>query len=158
MLGLALSRKKDPLENTKKRTMDLSKLQKKRIWLIRHGEGQHNVFFKQGDRISGARLLGKHGATFHSVSLNQMTSLSCTDPALTEKGIEEAKSTAKHPLLPLHEAELIVSSPLKRTVQTTLLMLQTTDVATRPVVLHPDIQETGDVNCDTGQPHAHLVE
>ena len=80
-----------------------------------------------------------------------------TDPALTEKGIKQAKSTAAHPLLSLEEADLIVSSPLKRTVQTTLLMLAEAGKS-KSVVLHPDIQETGDVQCDTGQPHTVVIE
>ena len=80
-----------------------------------------------------------------------------TDPALTEKGIKQAKSTATHPLLSLGEADLIVSSPLKRTVQTTLLMLAEAGKS-KSVVLHPDIQETGDVQCDTGQPHTVVIE
>mmetsp|Transcript_15236 Transcript_15236/g.20021 ORF Transcript_15236/g.20021 Transcript_15236/m.20021 type:complete len:277 (-) Transcript_15236:162-992(-) len=116
----------------------------KRVFFVRHGEGEHNVFFKRGDR-QGAKIL---------------------DPPLTELGKKQAVDIAhtEHPILKDVRVDLIVSSPLRRTVQTAALMFKNTLIeehsdanevkcaAPTKILLHPDIQETGDIECDTGRP------
>jgi len=105
----------------------------KRVWLIRHGEGEHNVLYNAG-KIREAEAL--------------------YDPSLTEKGFQQARE--RKPLLedalgddPRMCADLIVCSPLRRTLQTCSTMLG--DFMHRhpqvPVILHPDIQETCTQEC-----------
>jgi len=125
----------------------------KRVFFVRHGEGEHNVAFHRGDRKSGGRI---------------------RDPCLTDVGKQQATSISPdtHPVLKDTEIELIVSSPLSRTIQTTILVFkekletdhpevagdqveepsQSEKQRERKIILHPDMQETGDVNCDTGKP------
>merc|ERR1711988_1593067 len=56
--------------------------------------------------------------------------------------------------------ELVVSSPLRRTVQTALGAVKPwiESVAGRRVLLNADLQETGEVRCDTGSPLEELKE
>lgn len=103
------------------------------MWLIRHGQAEHNVF---GD-------------------------FSIRDPRLTRVGEEQAKAIPRSGVLPSTlEAEnaLIVCSPLRRTLETALLSLEEEiRVKGVPFLAHPDAQELPDHPCDTGSPASQLA-
>lgn len=98
--------------------------QRKRVWFVRHGEAEHNA-----TRDSSVR-----------------------DPGLTPKGCEQARALARTKALEVG-AQLIVVSPLRRTLQTAELALP--DVSA-PRVATPLIQEIGTSNADTGRPAEEL--
>ena len=106
------------------------------VWAVRHGQAWHNL-----DRQNGWRL---------------------PDPGLTALGWEQA--TAAAGLLP-QNLSLLVSSPLRRTVQTTAAALTAlggppTGAASGrrvPLVLHPDLQEIYYGPADTGRPWPDLL-
>lgn len=107
---------------------------KKRVLLIRHGQAEHNVLF-ESKRFEEARLL--------------------LDPALTPVGVQQANDVKDNELFKeFGKIDLIVSSPLTRTVETTMGAMEDAWVggrAARKVLLHGDIQETGHVDCDRGR-------
>lgn len=84
------------------------------------------------------------------------------DPELTDLGKQQASLVAETPALSqLFEQTgshggsiLAVASPLRRTVETAVLALKDWLGASpdQQLVLHPDLQETGAVPCDTGSP------
>jgi len=115
---------------------------KKVLYLIRHGQGVHNVLYESGRHEESHAVL---------------------DPSLTEVGFQQAKDVAADPLLQkaLHgtadeKVQLVVVSPLRRTLQTAIGAfgdwLLTDEGAGVPMVAHADIQETGEVDCDSGRP------
>ncbi|GAB5353163.1 hypothetical protein AAMO2058_000014200 [Amorphochlora amoebiformis] len=115
----------------------------KRVFLIRHGQAEHNVLFEGGRKEEGKKIL---------------------DPGLTEKGHSQALSVRTNPLLKkFFESKghnhVIVTSPLRRTIQTTLNAFGTwrDEVNTEhgrhiTILCNPDIQETGEIRCDCGRP------
>lgn len=71
------------------------------------------------------------------------------DPRLTEAGIRECEGLEKK--FPYQSSiDLIVVSPLRRTIQTALYSFQPTINRGVRVVALAEIQETSDVACDTG--------
>jgi len=110
------------------------KPKKKRVLLIRHGQAEHNVFF-ESNRYEEARLL--------------------LDPALTSLGRQQATDVKDVEIFKdFGKIDLVVSSPLTRTVETTMGVMEDAwgrSQAGRKVLLHGDIQETGDVHCDRGR-------
>jgi len=120
----------------------------KTIWFVRHGQAEHNVLYESGQAEACKALL---------------------DPVLTDLGRQQASMVAQDQLvkslLSIPEnapgcLELVVSSPLRRTVQTALGAVKPwiESVAGRRVLLNADLQETGDVRCDTGSPLEELKE
>lgn len=117
----------------------------KLVWFIRHGQAEHNVLYESGDAEGCMALM---------------------DPALTAKGQDQATNVAEDPLLKPYLAalldqggvDLVVSSPLCRTVETALFALAWWTKARqgRKIVLNADLQETGSVNCDKGSPLSAL--
>jgi len=117
----------------------------KTLWLIRHGQGYHNVLIDQGIQQDDEKMICEGAAI--------------PDAALTQLGRKQAKECAKKDILkkPLRGSrseriQLIVISPLLRTIETGKIILEhflMTNLNV-PVILHPDIQETGESNCDTG--------
>ena len=106
------------------------------LHLIRHAEGHHNVNQEYRD-------------------IRNM------DASLTPKGIEQcrqlsqriqqaAASAASCPLSDLAgNTDLIVTSPLTRCIQTTLMALDSVIHTRRPpIVAHESIRETVNYNCD----------
>lgn len=79
------------------------------------------------------------------------------DPLLTDLGKQQCNQLAQN--FPHHATvELLVSSPLRRTLHTTLLSFKTeTDKGIKIIAL-PDLQETSNLPCDTGSPLAELRE
>ncbi|KAK1761580.1 phosphoglycerate mutase [Echria macrotheca] len=92
------------------------------IYLVRHAESAHNV----------------------SKDVNHR------DPPLTAAGQTQASSLAS--TFPNPESvTTIVSSPLRRTLQTTLAAFgRLIETGTARLVLDPDLQERSDLPCDTG--------
>lgn len=96
---------------------------------------------------------------------------SILDPGLSPLGIQQAQATSDNVILAdaIAAAEvegevLVVISPLRRTIQTAMgaleAWLQQLQAAGKParIALAPDIQETGNVQCDTGRHPAELRE
>lgn len=120
------------------------------VFFIRHGESEANVHFYRGEVDAARNML---------------------DPSLSAKGFEQARATAEDAVLAdafasaeEHGEVLVVVSPLRRTIQTAMGALHgwldKLEAAGSParVAFAPDIQETGEVLCDTGRPPAEIRE
>lgn len=100
----------------------------KTVYCVRHGQAEHNV---SGD-------------------------LTLRDPRLTELGREQAALLLRAPVLLGKRVELVVSSPLRRTLETACLAFG--GHSPRPTfIAHPDAQETGIHPSDTGSDAAVLA-
>jgi len=108
----------------------------KEVWFVRHGQAEHNL----------------------------TDDFELPDPSLTNYGVEQAKAVPGEEILsdalsraPDRRAQLIITSPLRRTIQTSLNAFGNTNI---PILPHPDIQEThaGERPCDTGTPTSGLAE
>lgn len=94
------------------------------IHCVRHGQGVHNLSY------------ANHGLP---------------DPELTPLGEEQARAlTTRFP--ELANVELIVSSPLRRTIQTALLAFPSKLEGGMQVLALPEVQEASELVCDTGSP------
>ena len=117
------------------------------VHFIRHAQGTHNVNKEYRDvRHIDARLT-EHGE-------KQCQTLA---QAIQQHKDSDTSETVKHNLASvLHDTELIVTSPLTRCIQTTLLTMDPV-IATRdvPIVAHENIRETVNFNCDRRR---HLSE
>ncbi|KAF5659332.1 histidine phosphatase clade-1 [Fusarium denticulatum] len=92
------------------------------IHFVRHGQGVHNLSHANHD---------------------------LPDPELTPLGEEQAKAlTTRFP--ELANVELILSSPLQRTIQTALLAFPLKLKAGMKVLAWSEVQEASDLICDTG--------
>jgi len=100
------------------------------ITFIRHGEAEHNVLFAQNE--------GEKARQTH-------------DPMLTELGITQAKTLALS--LKGKKFDTILTSPLKRAVQTTLLVFEKRDT---PIVVFEAVAEHKYSPCDQGSSPALL--
>lgn len=103
----------------------------KTIHFIRHAQAQHNA---TGD---------------HSIP----------DPRLTAEGVRQAQRIKDGiPADVLAHLELIVCSPMRRTIQTTLLAFhRQIEWQGVPVKLSADLQEKNGHPCDTGSPQSILL-
>jgi len=111
-------------------------LPQQRIYFIRHAQGEHNVAKDAG--LSSSYLM--------------------KDPLLSELGEGQARALAAHPAF-LSESgdapappELVVASPLRRTMMTAMLGFG----AGMPCVLRAELQETGMVPSDCASPELGL--
>ncbi|RBR21966.1 uncharacterized protein FIESC28_04679 [Fusarium coffeatum] len=94
------------------------------IHCVRHGQGVHNLSYANHD---------------------------LPDPELTPLGEEQARAlTTRFP--DLANVELIVSSPLRRTIQTALLAFPSKLEDGMQVLALPEVQEASELICDTGSP------
>ncbi|KAM7185674.1 phosphoglycerate mutase family [Naviculisporaceae sp. PSN 640] len=119
------------------------------IYLVRHAESEHNV----------------------------TKDFSIRDPGLTELGFKQASSLATGSFPALNTTAIVLSSPLRRTIETTLAGFGQiidglashftkeagTDTYTATggkakLILDPDLQERSDLPCDTGSPVSALTE
>ncbi|KAF8246744.1 phosphoglycerate mutase-like protein, partial [Wilcoxina mikolae CBS 423.85] len=91
------------------------------ITLVRHAEGHHNV--------------------------NEQYHL--RDPYLTDLGTQQCLTLPSR-FPPTPPISLLVTSPLKRTIQTTILGFPSPIACGVPVLALPELQETSDLPCDTG--------
>ncbi len=78
------------------------------------------------------------------------------DPPLTVQGEQQARELAQHLLLVGHTSQVIVSSPLRRALQTASLGCWRFLENGAQVVAQPLSQETSNVPCDTGQDVASI--
>jgi broad specificity phosphatase PhoE len=100
------------------------------IYLVRHAESAHNV----------------------SKDFNHR------DPGLTEAGLAQAAALTKT-FPSLSSIGVILSSPLTRTIETTLAAFSTVlskEEGAAKLILDPDLQERSDLPCDTGSDVAVL--
>jgi broad specificity phosphatase PhoE len=90
--------------------------------------------------------LVRHGQAVHNLS---QANNHLPDPELTALGEEQARGLI--PKFPeLANVQLIVSSPLRRTIQTALLAFPSQLKRGLHIVALPEVQEVSDMNCDTG--------
>lgn len=131
----------------------------KRVWCVRHGQAEHNVAIS----AEAARFR----AEGREWSLATSQALGIRDPALTEFGREQARIASTDSLIcdsalsasgSPERAQLVVVSPLRRTLQTALGLCRGTPDPDFKLLAHPDIQECMPVPCDTGRPLQDLKE
>lgn len=86
------------------------------------------------------------------------------DPVLTEEGEKQAVEVVTNPVwrdtamcAGEHQAQLIVSSPMRRTLQTSLGFRRSAHLESIPILAHPDLQEVMPVPHDTGSPLQTLL-
>jgi broad specificity phosphatase PhoE len=78
------------------------------------------------------------------------------DPVLSPLGQSQAAGTIEA-LKDIPSIDLIVCSPLTRTLQTYLLLTNADEDRRRiPLIIHPDLQEKCSEPCDTGRPIVEL--
>lgn len=89
----------------------------------------------------------RHAQGFHNISV---ANHAMHDPLLTPLGEEQCRALQQS--FPYHNVDLIVASPLKRTIYTALLGFEDVlkDNKNLKVVGLPELQETSDLPCDTG--------
>lgn len=99
------------------------------IHLIRHAEGFHNV--------------------------NEQHHI--PDPLLTTRGKQQCAKLQEH--FPYHHVDLIVSSPIRRTIYTSLLSFDR-DIKKKGlrIIALPELQEISDLPCDTGSSPEELAK
>jgi len=79
------------------------------------------------------------------------------DPSLTPFGEEQCRQLVEK--FPYHDSvDLLVTSPLRRTIYTTLLGFKPEIERGMTVIALPEVQETADVPCDTGSDIGILKE
>jgi len=98
--------------------------------------------------------LVRHAQGFHNLSY---ANHSIPDPLLTEYGQQQCRELSE--AFPDTSAlDLIVASPLKRTIYTALLSFPSVIAEKQlKVVALPEIQETSDLPCDTGSEPSELA-
>jgi len=117
----------------------------KRVHFVRHGEGDHNVWRAQ-EHAKGQAPMAKRW-NFSEVPAELL------DPHLTEKGRKEAESARG--VADQCQPELLVTSPLRRTVETCLLIFKASVDKGVPVLAHELCREQG-VGADPSMYDAHL--
>jgi len=108
----------------------------------------------------------RHAESVHNVTKD----FSQLDPGLTPLGVEQASSIS-HKLPPAADIATIISSPLRRAIQTTLTGFSSVldkryfDKSSgegidggATLLLDPDLQERSDLPCDTGSPASELAK
>eukprot|EP00668_Euglena_longa_P035529 GGOE01045641.1.p1 GENE.GGOE01045641.1~~GGOE01045641.1.p1 ORF type:complete len:270 (-),score=61.08 GGOE01045641.1:230-1000(-) len=88
-------------------------------------------------------LFLRHGQAEHNVRRRYHL----PDPPLTPLGRWQAGNVSS---TLVSRVDLIAVSPLRRTLQTALLAFSAVIAQGTPLVPHPDLQEAGDLPCDTG--------
>lgn len=96
----------------------------------------------------------RHAQGVHNLSLQNHQLL---DPSLTRYGEEQCRNLAR--IFPYHnKIELLVSSPLVRCLQTTIISFDMEISSGQVILAHPDAQETLNVPCDTGKNPEDLMK
>lgn len=97
----------------------------------------------------------RHAQGFHNLSV---ANHSMHDPLLTQLGAEQCKRLQKD-FPSMKDVDLVVASPLKRTIYTALIGFEP---AIREkgltVIALPELQETSDLPCDTGSAPEDLAK
>lgn len=109
----------------------------KTVWFVRHGEAEHNRLLSTGKQQEARTL---------------------RDPGLTPRGFAQAKKLRFNPLLsdalsskPGSAAELLVLSPMRRTIETGCTAFGATQL---PVALNPDTQVSHSCARRQSRPHS----
>ncbi|KAL8810105.1 MAG: hypothetical protein Q9223_007823 [Gallowayella weberi] len=95
----------------------------------------------------------------HAQAVHNLTTAnhSMHDPSLTSHGENQCRGLRSD--FPYHDSiDLLVCSPLRRTIQTTLLSFEPEISRGLPVIALPELQETSDLPCDTGSNLTALKE
>jgi len=88
----------------------------------------------------------RHAQGFHNLST---ANHNIPDPLLTDLGKQQCKDLAAS--FPYHsKITHLVSSPLRRTIYTTLLSFPDEVAQGKKIIALPELQETSDLPCDTG--------
>ncbi|KAJ3286658.1 hypothetical protein HK104_008926 [Borealophlyctis nickersoniae] len=95
-------------------------------------------------------FLVRHAQAEHNRTLDY----SIPDPALSPLGETQAANTISPQLPPQPKPDVIITSPFRRTLQTSLLAFGSTDI---PIIAHPLFQECASKPCDTGSPLPDLL-
>lgn len=99
----------------------------KRLYLLRHGEGVHNAW-RAAEQAAGRTPTAKrHNVGHYPVELH--------DPCLTEKGLADATAAASAAAF-LPRPELLVTSPMRRAIQTLLVAFGDAASAGVPIIAH----------------------
>ncbi|KAI0972039.1 histidine phosphatase superfamily [Xylaria arbuscula] len=93
----------------------------------------------------------RHAQALHNVNQD----FSHHDPELTELGYQQCKAAAKE-LESLDKIELILASPLQRTIQTALALFPAYTESNKRITLLPQLQEVGNTRSDTGNSREYL--
>lgn len=116
-----------------------------KLYLVRHAQGEHNATVSCLSRVP-------HHARHANLTQRNYT---IPDPALTAKGksqCQELSKSFKH-----HETiDLVLTSPLRRTIQTAALSFGPTLSRDVQFIAVPEAQEIGDHASDTGHPPNEL--
>ena len=99
--------------------------------------------------------LVRHAQGFHNLC---QTNSNIHDPLLTPRGKEQCTELQAN--FPYHAGmDLIVSSPIRRTLYTSLLSFEH-DIKTKglTIIAFPEVQETSDLPCDTGSSPEELAQ
>ena len=93
-----------------------------------------------------------HSQGYHNLSI---ANHALHDPSLTPYGEEQCRRLNQY--FPDHQnVELLVASPIRRTIYTTLLSFEPGVKRGLKVIALPELQETSDLPCDTGSDLATL--
>lgn len=126
--------------------------QKKRLWLIRHGESTFNAamdaYFESNPDIKKAQEQNPSEWWENGEHYDPQT----PDAPLTEKGVAQAEQLASK--LNGCPIQLVCVSPLTRALQTYTLVFQ--NMAHLPVLVCPRLSERVNSSCDVGSPPSHL--
>ena len=96
----------------------------------------------------------RHAQGYHNLSVENH---SMPDPSLTSYGERQCQNLAEN--FPFHQnIGLLVTSPLRRTIYTTLRCFDSDIKRGIKVIALPEAQETADVPCDTGSDVEKLKE
>lgn len=99
--------------------------------------------------------LVRHAQGFHNISV---ANHSIHDPLLTPEGIEQCRTLAKE--FPYKaDIDLVVASPLKRTLYTALYSFpEPIEKKKLKIIALPELQETSDLPCDTGSNPEDIIQ
>ncbi|KAB8303335.1 hypothetical protein EYC80_004768 [Monilinia laxa] len=105
------------------------------VHLMRHGQAYHN--------------LG------HSIDQTNVQSYAIPDPPLTDEGIKQAKAARERMAERCAVPNLVLTSPLARTIETTLHVFPVANNGSRaaqpPIVAYDDLRESGAYLCNVRQ-------
>ena len=108
------------------------------IHCVRHAQGMFDNFPPKSQILTGKG--------YHNLSVENHV---MPDPSLTPFGKEQCRGLAEK--FPYHDSiDLLVASPLRRTIYTALLGFKPEIDRGMTVIALPEVQETADVPCDTG--------
>lgn len=125
-----------------------------------HSPGEHRLsrtFLRRAKKTKMAPTIHcvRHAQGFHNLSV---ANHSMQDPLLTDFGKQQCHQLEKD--FPYHDkVDLVVASPLKRTIYTALLSFpREIQEKELEVIGLPELQETSDLPCDTGSSPSEVAK